>query len=419
MDATKKQKTPKIPKAQGKLRRAHFASRIANQNPHTLRQFFNSKQNCKRYLAGLLLGLFFVGLGLGIEIKPEHLKATLNYGAPATGNVETFVTTAPSSQNIKQKLQNQTVTVATASDHLIIRDQAAGADTGKRAAKGATLTLTGEYQDTANKIWVAVKKPPGWVYAGLVTFSENSENNAPGGTTPNQSQNPTANKQALKTCLEQATNTTYCQAEIAAYTQTATSQQNKRILNGGCPGGGKLVAPFAGFIIGPNSEIIKPGTENVLDKVGSVDIKVENSIFSYRGDKKTQPYFTPEGCLLTPALDGPGLQPGLNIFSKFYRGNTSRSAIEMITGWTNFLLPFVSALAIAALIYAGFLYITAAGNNEQSEKAKKIIIWVVIGIILILSAYAIVNTLVTSNSGTGTGNSADFSFGGVDFGFDW
>ncbi|MCK5472315.1 hypothetical protein KAI54_03970 [Candidatus Gracilibacteria bacterium] len=124
----------------------------------------------------------------------------------------------------------------------------------------------------------------------------------------------------------------------------------------------------------------------------------------------------------TTVLDGPGAADGLVTFKKNYEGNKYGSAIGMITGWTNFMLPFVGALAIAALVYAGFLYLTAAGNEEQTGKAKKIIIWVVIGIIVIFSAYAIVNTLLESDSskGTGTegGTSIDVSIGGIDFSWD-
>ena len=100
-----------------------------------------------------------------------------------------------------------------------------------------------------------------------------------------------------------------------------------------------------------------------------------------------------------PTLDGPGAEAGLNKFATQYKGNTYSSAVGMLAGWTNFVLPFVSLLAIAAIIYAGFLYITALGNDEQVGKAKDIILWVVVGIVVILSAYAIVNTVLGGSAG--------------------
>lgn len=132
-----------------------------------------------------------------------------------------------------------------------------------------------------------------------------------------------------------------------------------------------------------------------------------------------------------PALTGPGATQGLQNFSQYYAGNKYGSALGIIVGWTNFVLPFISVIAIAAIVYAGFLYLTAFGSSEQTDKAKKILLWVVIGIILIFSAYAIVNTLLSGQSGavtSGTGSvgsgssstgSASVSIGGVnvDLGF--
>ncbi len=119
-------------------------------------------------------------------------------------------------------------------------------------------------------------------------------------------------------------------------------------------------------------------------------------------------------------FDGVGSAKGLTAFASNYKGNTYDSAIGSITGWTNFTLPFVGVIALAALVYAGFLYLTAAGNEDQTKKAKNIIIWVVIGIIVIFSAYAIVSTLLLSNdggSGGGGGTNVDVSIGGIDVGY--
>ncbi|MFA6458002.1 MAG: hypothetical protein WCV72_01250, partial [Patescibacteria group bacterium] len=114
-------------------------------------------------------------------------------------------------------------------------------------------------------------------------------------------------------------------------------------------------------------------------------------------------------------FDGIGSAKGLTAFASNYKGNTYGDAIGSITGWTNFTLPFVGVIAIAALIYAGFLYLTAAGNEDQAKKAKNIIIWVVIGIIIIFSAYAIVNTLLSGSSGSSSnGTNVNVSGGGVD-----
>jgi hypothetical protein len=93
---------------------------------------------------------------------------------------------------------------------------------------------------------------------------------------------------------------------------------------------------------------------------------------------------------------GPGLEGGALLAESLLDDNVSkeRDLKELVIGWTNFLLSVAALLAVIAIVWAGFLYVTAAGDDGRMETAKKIIIWVVIGILLILAAYAIVNTVM-------------------------
>lgn len=95
-----------------------------------------------------------------------------------------------------------------------------------------------------------------------------------------------------------------------------------------------------------------------------------------------------------PVFDGPGLRRGSRIIRcNIDRGlSTEKDLNILIIGWVNFFLAFVSVIAVIVLIYAGFLYIT--GADDGAEKAKKIILGVVLGILLILASYAIVNTVI-------------------------
>ena len=67
----------------------------------------------------------------------------------------------------------------------------------------------------------------------------------------------------------------------------------------------------------------------------------------------------------------------------------------------NYLLIFAGIIAVIALIIGGYWYITAAGNEEQAEKGRKALLNAIIGLVIILLAYAIVNivikTLTTTN----------------------
>jgi len=77
------------------------------------------------------------------------------------------------------------------------------------------------------------------------------------------------------------------------------------------------------------------------------------------------------------------------------------SAREFVLNVTNFALSFLGLLAVVIIIYGGFLYITAGGEEDKSGKGKKAIMYAVIGIIVVLSSYAIVNTLIGEAPGGG------------------
>ncbi len=63
-----------------------------------------------------------------------------------------------------------------------------------------------------------------------------------------------------------------------------------------------------------------------------------------------------------------------------------------------FVLGFMTLLAVVFMIYAGFIWLTAAGNEKNVEKAKSIISATVIGMIVIILAWAIVAYVASTAS---------------------
>lgn len=64
----------------------------------------------------------------------------------------------------------------------------------------------------------------------------------------------------------------------------------------------------------------------------------------------------------------------------------------------NFALSFLGFVMVIMIIYAGVLYVTAAGNEENVGKAKKILMYCAIGTLLIFISFAFVNTLLGAAS---------------------
>lgn len=67
---------------------------------------------------------------------------------------------------------------------------------------------------------------------------------------------------------------------------------------------------------------------------------------------------------------------------------------QLLLTFLNFFLGFLGLLAVLLVIYGGFLYMTAAGDDGKTENGKKVILYAVIGIIIILISFALVNTLI-------------------------
>ncbi len=65
---------------------------------------------------------------------------------------------------------------------------------------------------------------------------------------------------------------------------------------------------------------------------------------------------------------------------------------ELIINITNFVSAFLATLAVGLFMYGGFLYVTDVGKGENTGKAKKIFMGAIIGLLIAMGAYSLVNT---------------------------
>jgi hypothetical protein len=65
----------------------------------------------------------------------------------------------------------------------------------------------------------------------------------------------------------------------------------------------------------------------------------------------------------------------------------------LITTVIRWMLGIAFAVAVLFLIIGGFWYITSAGNEETAEKGKGTVINAIIGIVVIILSYVIINVV--------------------------
>lgn len=65
-------------------------------------------------------------------------------------------------------------------------------------------------------------------------------------------------------------------------------------------------------------------------------------------------------------------------------------------------LGLLGTIALVLIIYSGFQWMTAGGNDDKVTEAKKRLGYAIIGLIIILSAYAITDFVVRSISQAAT-----------------
>ncbi len=74
----------------------------------------------------------------------------------------------------------------------------------------------------------------------------------------------------------------------------------------------------------------------------------------------------------------------------------TRNLPTVIGNYIQVFLGFLGVIALLLIIYAGYLWMTAQGNEDNVEKAKDIIKNAVIGLIIITLSYAITAFIIGS-----------------------
>ncbi len=72
-------------------------------------------------------------------------------------------------------------------------------------------------------------------------------------------------------------------------------------------------------------------------------------------------------------------------------GTANLSPAALVVTVLNFIWPIIVGVVIVMFITAGFLFITAQGEPGKLTSARNAVIWGVVGVVVILLAFSIIN----------------------------
>ena len=64
---------------------------------------------------------------------------------------------------------------------------------------------------------------------------------------------------------------------------------------------------------------------------------------------------------------------------------------DIIINVIKYFMTFLGIVAVCMILYGGYIWMTSVGNEDKVSKAKQIIVAGSIGMVIVLSAYIIVN----------------------------
>ena len=109
------------------------------------------------------------------------------------------------------------------------------------------------------------------------------------------------------------------------------------------------------------------------------------------------------GILLPMAVGAQSNKVDFGISYGTYTGLTQTDIRITIANIIRTAMGLLGIIAVLIVLYGGFKWMTAAGNEESVADAKKILIAGVIGLVIIVSAYAVATFIINSLvSATGT-----------------
>ncbi len=91
----------------------------------------------------------------------------------------------------------------------------------------------------------------------------------------------------------------------------------------------------------------------------------------------------------------PSSAPAIGEFGKITENRPAvKSVQDILTKVVNAIFYLIGGIAIYFIVYAGFMYVTARGNEEELNKARGVLLWTVLGLLLTIFSYTIVANII-------------------------
>ena len=84
--------------------------------------------------------------------------------------------------------------------------------------------------------------------------------------------------------------------------------------------------------------------------------------------------------------------------AQWITGPTSITFSSLLIGFLNIVWVAFTFIAVVSFVAAGLMFLTAFGDSEKLTKARSAVIWGVVGIIVALLAWGIINIIRTAIS---------------------
>lgn len=100
--------------------------------------------------------------------------------------------------------------------------------------------------------------------------------------------------------------------------------------------------------------------------------------------------------------DTPPARNDVQIADPLGIGSKDGQAVQYLIGRViSVMMGLVGSLALLMFVYGGFLWMTAAGNEDRVKKGKDVLLWAVAGLFIIFTSYILVYFVLGSLMGLG------------------